>query len=186
MPALFARMIRNSFRRTVYGHRQFHLSGVRAFAVVACTAACMVVHAPAYAKPNPSGISDAEARRFLAAVKGHVGKNNSKGLAALVAYPASLNVGKSRQKIENAGDFTRRYSKIVTPTVREKILAQEPAKLFHRADGVMMGDGEVWFRTVCTDEKCTERSTRIVTFNVPIEVPAAAAEPSTAPPAAKN
>lgn len=123
----------------------------------------------ASAKPNPSGISDAEAKRFLGVVQSYVAKDNARGLAQVIEFPLSVNAGKSRRKLSAAGEFTSGYAKIVTPTVREKILAQQPAKLFHRADGVMMGDGEVWFRSICEDDACTTRRTRIVTFNVPTE-----------------
>jgi hypothetical protein len=121
------------------------------------------------AKPNPSGISDAEAKRFLGVVQSYVAKDNARGLSQVIEFPLSVNAGKSRRKLSAAGEFTSGYGKIVTPTVREKILAQQPAKLFHRADGVMIGDGEVWFRSICDDETCKTRRTRIVTFNVPVE-----------------
>jgi hypothetical protein len=123
----------------------------------------------AYAKPNPSGISDAEAKRFLSVVQSHIAKDNARALSQVIEFPLSVNVGKSRRKLSTAGEFTGGYAKIVTPAVREKILAQQPAKLFHRADGVMIGDGEVWFRAICEDDVCTTRRTRIVTFNVPVE-----------------
>jgi hypothetical protein len=123
----------------------------------------------AFGKPNASGISDAEAKRFLSVVQSHVAKDNARALSQVIEFPLSVNTGKTRRKLASAGEFTSGYAKIVTPTVREKILAQQPAKLFHRADGVMIGDGEVWFRSICDDETCQTRRTRIVTFNVPVE-----------------
>lgn len=121
------------------------------------------------AKNNPSGVSDAEAKRFLVSVQTAVSENDTKRIATLIEFPLSVNSATAKRRVKTSREFLEGIDKIITPVVREKILAQQPAKLFHRADGVMIGDGEVWFRAICSDEKCETRRTRIVTVNVPAE-----------------
>jgi hypothetical protein len=68
-------------------------------------------------------------------------------------------------RIRNAADFAAHAPQILTPKVLGAIQAQTYAGLFANAQGVMIGDGEVWFSSVCQDTRCRDSTVRITAFN---------------------
>lgn len=66
--------------------------------------------------------------------------------AAALAAP-TLVAAQSNADVD-AAQFLAAYDKIVTAKVRNAITAQRYATLFANWQGVMIGDGEVWFSGV--------------------------------------
>jgi hypothetical protein len=95
---------------------------------------------------------------FLRALKQAVAGADARAVAAMVSYP-------DRVTIRSQEEFLARYEEIVTPDVASAIEKQSYAGVFANADGVMIGDGEVWFSGVCGDAACTQQRIRIIAIN---------------------
>ena len=93
-----------------------------------------------------AGVTDDEvvhrgARAFWDAVK----RGDRQVVAALVAYPITIRLGERPVKIANAADFVVRYDEIFTPAFRDAVVKALPRNMFARDQGVMLGNGQVWF-----------------------------------------
>ena len=102
---------------------------------------------------------------FLRALKRAVAGADARAVAAMASYPLGTGVAGHRATIRTQEEFLARYEQIITPDVASAIEKQSYAGLFANADGVMIGDGEVWFGGVCGDAACTQQSIRIIAIN---------------------
>jgi hypothetical protein len=128
---------------------------------------------PAALAIGPDGLSDAEVAAFLVSLQDSVRSNDPKKVAALVKIP--LRVGYSTKNSERAArvvtisgpsEFVRRYPEIFTADVRAAVLTQSPATLFRNWQGVMIGNGELWYAGVCQDARCSTRQIRVISLNI--------------------
>jgi hypothetical protein len=87
----------------------------------------------------------APASDFLAGLQRAVTANDRDAVAALVHYPLRVNGVKGVRWVSSRRDFERHYPAILTPRVRAAIARQRGVCLFANWQGVMIGDGEVWF-----------------------------------------
>ncbi len=62
-----------------------------------------------------------------------------------IAYPLRVHSGSKSRMIPNRATLLAQYDRIFTPGVRAEIERAVPADLFSRDQGVMLGDGIVWF-----------------------------------------
>lgn len=92
---------------------------------------------------------------FLRRLQGAVRANDPGAVVKLISFPLRVNSGGRSQIYPNAKSVRRDYDNIFTPRVRQSILAQRSDRLFSRDLGVMVGDGEVWFDHVCSDDGCS-------------------------------
>ncbi len=53
----------------------------------------------------------------------------------------------------------------ITPAVAAALDRQTFATLFANAEGVMVGDGEIWFSGICADATCSAVRVRIIALN---------------------
>jgi hypothetical protein len=109
-----------------------------------------------------TGMTDAEVRTFLIELKRAASTRDVKGMAALTKFPLRVN-GKTSIKNERA--FIGKYRKIIKKRVRLAIEKQPYETLFSNYQGVMIGDGELWFARVCDQPACTSQSPRIIAVN---------------------
>ena len=61
--------------------------------------------------------------------------------------------------------FIESYDKIMTPNVQHAVERQEFGDLFVNSDGVMVGNGQLWFTGVCPDATCSTHELRVIAFN---------------------
>jgi hypothetical protein len=87
-------------------------------------------------------------RQFFETLQKAVASDDRAAVAALVAYPFQARVNGQAVKLRDAAHFVADYDKIVTPKVKHAIANQTYATLFANWQGVMIGDGEVWFSGV--------------------------------------
>ena len=108
--------------------------------------------APAYVMSSDSnnpyavaGIDDpAEFKAYFAKLQTAVKDNKPAEVAALISYPMNLNKDNKTYVIYSKDEFIKKYDRIFTSHVRNKLLAQKVDKLFVNYQGVMVGDGELW------------------------------------------
>jgi len=120
-----------------------------------------------------AGMSHQQASAFLQRLKLSVAASDWKGLAHVIDYPLSISLGGKPASIANQEDFLKHRSEILTSAVKEAISGQSPANLFANEGGIMIGNGEVWFR--CPDRmlvelevgsyRCDDVNIRIVRIN---------------------
>lgn len=83
---------------------------------------------------------------FFQSFQNAVASEDKLEVAKMMAFP--LRVG--TQKLTKI-KFLKRYNQIFTPHVTQVVREQHYSKLFARDQGVMFGDGEVWFSGFCLD-----------------------------------
>ena len=88
----------------------------------------------------------AQAKSFLVALQKVVESNDSAKFARLVHYPVRIIDGARVSKIANRSNLIRKYPSLMTANVREAILKQSQECLFGNDQGVMIGNGQIWFQ----------------------------------------
>ncbi|OMF37286.1 hypothetical protein BK133_06705 [Paenibacillus sp. FSL H8-0548] len=76
--------------------------------------------------------------------KAAIAADEKKAVAELVLFPLQVN-GENPVKITSKADFIEKYDQIITQSVKDALAAQKVEDLFVRDQGVMVGDGELWF-----------------------------------------
>ncbi len=107
----------------------------------------------------------APTRQFLAELQSDAAGKNWPAIAARVAYPLRIALSGKRTRIRTPVEFAAHAGQILTPKVLGAIRTQAYGALFANAQGVMIGDGEVWFSSVCKDTTCSSSSIKITAFN---------------------
>lgn len=87
-------------------------------------------------------------RQFLDSLKKAVAEDDRAQVAAMVAYPFHVRIDGKVVTLRDQAGFVTDYDRIVTPKVKQAIAGQSYATLFANDQGVMIGDGEVWFSGV--------------------------------------
>lgn len=86
-------------------------------------------------------------------------------VATLVDYPLEVRIGDERVTVRTADELVARYEDLFTPEVEAAIERQTYGSLFANDQGVMIGDGQVWFGGVCHETSCAEPLIRIIAIN---------------------
>jgi hypothetical protein len=89
----------------------------------------------------------------------------------MIAYPLGTRIAGEEVMLGSEEDLVRRYDQPFTPPVVAAALGQTYAALFATAEGVMVGDGEIWFSGICADQACSDVSVKIIAVNPPGEDP---------------
>jgi len=100
-------------------------------------------------------MQDRAYRTFLTQLQSAVRANDRGAVVRLVGLPLRVNSNGTSQVYRDAASVKRDYERIFTPSVRQAILNQRFERLFGRDQGVMIGDGQVWFDHRCTNASCS-------------------------------
>lgn len=92
--------------------------------------------------------SHAPYRAFLAQLQQSVGADDRQAVAALVDYPLRVRLGGKTVQLRDEKQFLAAYERLFTQQVKDAIAAQTYPALFANAQGLMIGNGEVWFAGV--------------------------------------
>jgi hypothetical protein len=104
---------------------------------------------------------ESKAYEFLASLKSAVKAQDTRKVAGMVHYPLLVNMPKSRKKIKTTAQLIAEYDRLFTTSIRTAIEEQTPACLFANWQGVMIGNGEIWFG------EQSNGGMKIKTLNVP-------------------
>lgn len=119
--------------------------------ILALLIALFAVAGPARAD-NPyavAGISNpAQVTQFLARLKQAVAADDHAAVSAMVKYPLTISSGGRSRTYHNAAALSANYARVFTPEVKAAVAAARPDNLFARAQGVMIGNGEIWMNEV--------------------------------------
>ncbi|AYG68802.1 MULTISPECIES: hypothetical protein [unclassified Rhizobium] len=90
---------------------------------------------------------------FFTKLKSAIGSADKATVAGLVSYPFSARINGKAVKIKDAKHFTTDYDQVITAKVKDAVAKQKYETLFANAQGVMIGDGEIWFAKAGKDVK---------------------------------
>ncbi|WP_163268858.1 hypothetical protein [Chelativorans alearense] len=102
---------------------------------------------------------------FFEKLKKAVAENDKQAVASMVEYPFKARINDKAVTIKDAAHFETDYDKVFTAKVKEAVSKQAYATLFANWQGVMIGDGEVWFNGICNDDACERQTVRIIAVN---------------------
>jgi hypothetical protein len=99
--------------------------------------------------------------QFLARLQKATKASNWSEVAKMIAYPISFSMAGRKTKVASENAFLHLVTRIMTPKVVAAIPAQSYSGIFANGEGVMIGDGEVWFSGVCSDAACANPPIKI-------------------------
>jgi len=104
--------------------------------------------------------SGAEVVTFLKALQKAAAAGDKTTIATMIAYPlhAKVKVKGRLTAIKSKEAFLANYDEIFNPSVKDAIQKATPDNLFVNYQGVMIGNGQVWFTTV-------DKMVKIITVN---------------------
>jgi hypothetical protein len=85
---------------------------------------------------------------FFTDLKAAVADDDAAALAQMISYPISMEIEGESTEIAEDTSFVADFDKIFTPDVKDAVASQSYETLFANWQGVMIGDGEVWFSIV--------------------------------------
>lgn len=93
-----------------------------------------------------AGITNAkEFEKSFNSIKYLVKNNEKLKVASYVSYPLNVNKKDEKIKIKSKEEFIKNYDTIITEDVKKALLNQDVTKTFVNYQGVMVGDGQMWF-----------------------------------------
>jgi hypothetical protein len=104
-------------------------------------------------------------RNFLRELQSAVREQARERLAAMVSYPLRTRIKGQRVRLHTPAEFLAHFDELLTPKTQHAIALQSYGDLFLNSQGVMIGQGEVWFGGVCKDQACSARSVKIIAVN---------------------
>jgi hypothetical protein len=109
-------------------------------------------------------IAEADAFRQL---KNAVKADDRHAVALAFVYPLRVNrTAKESFSIRAPAELLGRYDEILTPHVRQAILAQQSDSLFYSWRGAMVGNGEVWISGICEPRDTTKCRVGVTSINL--------------------
>jgi len=92
---------------------------------------------------------------FFTELQQTVANDDADALAQMVAYPIAVTIDGESVEIAGEGEFISEFDQIFTSDVKDAVMSQSYETLFANWQGVMIGDGEVWFSIVDDAPKIT-------------------------------
>jgi len=116
----------------------------------ACLVAILVLSSLALAqkvnKYEVAGIDDAAAvEKFFHNLQEAMARGDRVRIASMVSYPITVMIAGRKVRLRNRAEFLRRYNVAINLRVKQAVAGQNVENLFVNYQGVMIGDGEIWF-----------------------------------------
>lgn len=106
---------------------------------------------------------------FFQELKGAVIRDDRKAVAGLIHYPLDVFAGGRRTVVRTPAELRKRYHEVFNENVIRAVTTQEPNALFANWQGVMLGNGQIWFSGVCAGkdraEPCADKAIKVITVN---------------------
>lgn len=112
-------------------------------------------------KYSAAGIdNDAAVETFFLDMQKAVSKDDRAIVASMINYPVKV-YGEGRTTvISKESDLLKKYDSVFTPQVKKVLAKQTISDLFVNGQGVMVGNGEIWFNQLANGNNI-----RIITIN---------------------
>jgi hypothetical protein len=93
-----------------------------------------------------AGVQDDKALETkVRAFRSAVISGDKTSVSAMISYPITITLDGRHRELENATELLKNYDHIFSAKFIKAIKNAVPHNMFVRYDGVMLGDGEVWF-----------------------------------------
>jgi hypothetical protein len=122
---------------------------------------------PSRSKCGNSTVEDAygpeiasQAKAFFAKIQNAIRNDDKQEFASLIHYPLHVYSSTGDRKIKTAAELMRRYPAIINFAAKQEVLAQSPDCLFANGQGMMVGNGAIWFA------QQNNAQMKIITINV--------------------
>jgi len=92
--------------------------------------------------------SHSEVSDFLSKLQIQAKKRDPKSFGELILFPVRVVHKGTLKKIQTLSEFNQLASEVITTNVMDVILNQKTDEIFCNYQGIMLGDGEVWFAKV--------------------------------------
>ena len=136
--------------------------------LAAATLVLALAAAPASAQSNENIAAlfgdETPYREAFDAIQEAVAADDAEAVAAMVAYPFSVTADGEAYLFDGPDGVIEHYHNIVTDEIKDVVAAQSYETLFANDQGIMFGDGQVWFTGICIDDACEEVDVKIVTI----------------------
>jgi len=76
-----------------------------------------------------------------------VKRKDKRTVASLILYPIAVGISNGTKLINSPNELITNYNAIFSPRYRKAIVNALPRNMFVRDQGVMLGNGEVWFNS---------------------------------------
>jgi hypothetical protein len=104
-------------------------------------------------------------RTFLHELQSAVAEHARARVADMVSYPLKTRIKGAWVRVRTPAQFLAHYEELLTPKIQQAIAQQSYGDLFSNSQGVMIGNGAIWFSGVCKDQSCSARSVKIIAIN---------------------
>ena len=91
---------------------------------------------------------------FLTRLQSAIRANDHPSVIRLIDFPLRVYSSGSTRLYPDGPSVEREFDRIFTPRVRQAIMRQQANQLFVRDQGVMIGDGQIWFDHSCPNSAC--------------------------------
>jgi hypothetical protein len=109
-----------------------------------------------------AGLSVEETRPFFETLQSSVAAGDRAKVCTMMNYP--LRVATMSDKIANEASCLQKYDRIFTAPVRDAVHQQRFDDLFANWQGVMIGNGQIWFSGICHDKKCVHKTVKVISI----------------------
>jgi len=93
----------------------------------------------------PAGTDAVAVRRFLGELQRAVAADDRAAVLALFACPCTVWDGRRQRHVRDASQIRPFYDSVFDAALKQQIAAARPEDLFANWQGVMLGDGRLWF-----------------------------------------
>ncbi len=104
-------------------------------------------------------------RSCLRELQAAVSEQAREQVANMVSYPLRTRLKGQWVRLHTPAQFLVHYDELLTWKTQQAIAQQAYGDLFSNSLGVMIGNGELWFGSVCNDHSCSARSVKIIAIN---------------------
>ncbi|MFH0801822.1 MAG: hypothetical protein V2A78_05480 [bacterium] len=107
-----------------------------------------------------------EVKSFLDLIKRCLTADDKQKFSSLMDFPITIMLYGKRVKIKNKGEFVKNYNEIINAKVRKSVSRQKYEDLFINCQGVMIGNGEIWFNSIVENPKTNQKTElKIIAIN---------------------
>lgn len=118
---------------------------------------------------SATGLGDSEILNFFNKLQAVVRSNDVQAVLRMIQFPLVVNQTNGPLLINNSKQFAAVYGQVFDRSLKSEILHQSYAELFGNWQGVMIGNGAVWFTGICAPSsqpgECRDSRIRITTIN---------------------
>jgi hypothetical protein len=94
-----------------------------------------------------AGIDDSsKVDEFLKNLQALVSMDKKEAIAKLIQFPINIKISGKKISLNSTTAFLKNYGQAFNSTVKDAILKQKSSDLFVNWQGVMIGNGQIWFR----------------------------------------